>query len=85
MKTSRLRIGRDVRVLRESAGDLHVEGQVRLRPGHVIELLRGDGAGRAESPTTMRVLTWAVAHLGSGGPVYRGRLHREDEMGTNYP
>lgn len=59
-------VGRDIRIVDETAGEVEIESLLRLRPGSVIEV--HDGSIRSAT-----VLTWAVTRLGSEGTFYRGR------------
>jgi hypothetical protein len=69
---SRVRVGRDVQIVRETFDGVALEGRARLRPGHGIELVWDavNGSGLAVRRATVR--SWEVAALGSDGPVYRG-------------
>lgn len=74
---TRVFLGRDVEVVRETKDGLELDGRIRLRPGFVVEVLsvRG-GATRPGGPAV--VWSWRIRALGSRGPIYRGicRWHR---------
>jgi hypothetical protein len=66
----RVRLDRDVVVLGETRDGLLLEGERRLRPGQVVELVRGP---LATPGRTAQVLTWRVVHLGTAGLMFRGQ------------
>jgi hypothetical protein len=68
---SRLMLGPDVRLVEASAGQLWLEGRVRLRPGQSVDLI-GPWPGLPTPPTRAHVVTWRVVRLGREGPYYRG-------------
>lgn len=64
-------------MVESQAGELDVEGALRLRPGSVIDVIDvHDGRARAAT-----VMTWAVTRLGSEGTVYRGRCRWLEPLG----
>jgi len=68
----RLQLGRHLRVIAETDEDVRLEGDARLRPGQIVELV----TATAESGAVGRracVISWTVARLGSGGPIYAGQ------------
>jgi hypothetical protein len=70
--TRRLRLGRDLAVVNRSLDGLDLEGTVRLRPGHPIDLIESLDS----QEVTMRrasVTCWCVAEVGREGTRYRGR------------
>lgn len=65
---TRLRLGRDARVLREDADEVEIESTERLAPGRAVVVFRtGNDAGRVAL-----VSGWRLVRVGSDGPVYRG-------------
>lgn len=73
---SRLRLGRDLRLVSVAERVLWLEGAIRLRPGQAVELI-----GAWPSPIVEprgRVVHWRIIRLGHEGPIYRGcvRLDR---------
>ncbi len=76
MIRSRLEIGREVEAVSENPDGVELRGRIRLHPGHPVDLVvRAPGA----APVARRalVLSWKVAALGSGGPIYRGACRWE--------
>ena len=76
MIRSRLEIGREVEALSENPEGVELRGRVRLHPGHSVDLLMR-GAGTAPVVKRALVLSWKVASLGSGGPMYHGSCRWE--------
>ena len=76
MKT-KVFLGRDVEVVRETKDGLELDGRIRLRPGFVVEVL-SVRAGLASPGGPALVWSWRLHALGSLGPIYRGvcRWHR---------
>jgi hypothetical protein len=74
---SKLVLGRDADVVRETTDGLELDGRVRLRPGFVVEVLPRLGE-RALPCRVALVWTWRLRAVGSNGPIYRGicRWHR---------
>jgi hypothetical protein len=69
---ARIWVGRDVRVVRETADGLEIEGPARLRPGGHVEVVLPRAGGSGIGVRRALVWTWSVAELGSDGPLYRG-------------
>jgi hypothetical protein len=72
----RIQVGRQLRVIRETADEVELEGAMRLSPGRTIEIVVGPG----ETPPVVRpasVLSWSVVRLGKEGPMYRGACRWE--------
>jgi len=68
MMRSRLQLGRDARVLRESDEEVELESRERLAPGRTVIMFRSSNdAGRVAV-----VVGWRLVDVGSQGPVYRG-------------
>ena len=76
---SRLVIGRDAEVIRETDDGVEVEARVRLRPGFVIEVAPRVAGGAGRSGAAL-VWSWRLLAVGSAGPTYRGicRWHRPE-------
>jgi hypothetical protein len=65
---TRLRLGRDARVLREDPDEVEIESTERVAPGRPLVVLRtANDAGRVAV-----VSGWRLVRVGSHGPVYRG-------------
>jgi len=91
MTTWRVVVGRDVNVVREMPDGLDLAGRVRLRPGHLVDVIfPAEGHGRQISRRAF-VLSWAVVSLGSAGPVgspgplYRGICRWDEAYGNSLP
>jgi hypothetical protein len=71
--TPRYRIGRDLTTVDLADEVACLEGQLRLRPGHVIELV---GVPSDHGLRTRRAMveSWSIARLGKNGPIYRGHF-----------
>jgi hypothetical protein len=67
MTRQRIHVGRDVTLLAEHADGIEVEGAVRLRPGHPVDV--GGTTGTTREAT---VWSWVVCRVGMKGPVFRG-------------
>ena len=67
----RVWLGVDVELRSESHEGVHLQGRMRLSPGHVIEIAHEPQAGVVVTRRAL-VCTWLVQKLGSGGPVYHG-------------
>jgi len=72
MRAQRIVLGRDVRLVNETADGIDLEGGARLRPGHVVEVVREATPGRHPEVRIALVCSWAVRSLGSAGPSYGG-------------
>lgn len=72
MTKTRVLVGRDVEVLRETAHGLELAGRLRLRPGQEIELVGGQGSNLGTSARLMTVWSWRIVGAGSTGLTYRG-------------
>ena len=72
MTGRRLKLGRDLEVIRHTPDGLDLEGVVRLRPGQVVDLIGSDDGPSGGLAGRARVQCWSVAQLGSSGPIYRG-------------
>ena len=68
---SRLTLGQDLRLVEASAGQVWLEGCVRLRPGQPIDLI-GPWPGVIDDGGRARVVTWRIVRLTDKGPCYRG-------------
>jgi hypothetical protein len=67
----RLHLGRHLRVIAETVDDIRLEGDTRLRPGEVVELVSST-SGNGPLVRRACVVSWSVARLGNGGPTYTG-------------
>jgi hypothetical protein len=69
MTSRRLQLHRDVVVIAEREDGIEIEGRLRLRPGHPIEI-----ATDASSANLRQALVWSwqVSRVGPNGPMYRG-------------
>ncbi|MEO6223881.1 MAG: hypothetical protein ABIP90_11590 [Vicinamibacterales bacterium] len=76
----RYRVGRDLMPINLTAEDAWLEGRHRLRPGRVIELADVPSSHGPEQRHAM-VESWAVASVGSNGPLYRGRCRWVEPSG----
>jgi len=70
--TSRVHVGRDVRLLEQTDEGIDLEGPARLRPGQMVDLILPGAPGRPGTGRRAEVLTWFVVQLGSGGPTFAG-------------
>jgi hypothetical protein len=70
MTIRRLYIGTQFRVASENSEGIELESRSRLRPGEVIEVVRGQNG--SDSARRAAVVTWAIARLGQSGPTYAG-------------
>jgi hypothetical protein len=65
---SRLQLGRDALVVRETDDEVELESCERLAPGRAVLMFRpGSDRGR-----TALVVAWRLVLMGSQGPLYRG-------------
>ena len=66
----RVLLGRDLQIVAQRADAIELEGAIRLRPGREVDLI----LRTAEAVVIRRAVVWqwAVATVGSGGPVFRG-------------
>ena len=69
----RIQIGYHVRVVAETGDGIHLEGAMRLRPGHLIDLLLDATPGAIGPVRRVFVQSWTIARLGSEGPTYVGQ------------
>ena len=81
MTGRRVRLGRELVVIRETPDGVDVEGVIRLRPGQVVELVAADGGPGVGRGGRARVQSWSVAHVGSSGPIYGGHCAWQDSGG----
>ena len=91
MTSSRVLLGRDVKVVRELPDGLDLAGRVRLRPGHFVDVIFApDGPGQPLSRRAT-VWSWGIVALrssgtsGSPGPLYRGICRWEEPYGNSLP
>lgn len=68
----RIQLGRHVHLVGETGEGVCLEGAARLRPGHFVDLVLDATPGAIRPVRRMFVLSWAVARLGSDGPIYTG-------------
>ena len=83
--SARVTLDRDAVVLERHADRMCLEGRVRLRPGHSVVLLEGDGPFSTGPLQYAVVITWAIARLTDEGPIYRGVCLLDTPWGTRYP
>jgi hypothetical protein len=81
---SRVQLGRDVEVVRETPGGLELDGYVRLRPGFVIELVPAS-SGPAWRGGFAVVWSWKLRAMGRRGPIYRGECRWRRSAGHELP
>jgi len=72
MTGRRLRTGRQVRVINETADGVQLEGLARLHPGETVELVAPVSPNGEPVVRAALVLSWSVAALGKDGPTYQG-------------
>ena len=82
MTGRRLKLGRDLDLVRKTTDGLDLEGPVRLRPGQLVDLIEADhGEGRGVGGRA-KVQSWSVVQLGSSGPIYSGHCAWHDAGGS---
>ncbi len=84
MMHTRVFLGRDVEVVRETREGVELDGRIRLRPGFVVELI----SVRKERPLPAGpaiVWSWRIHALGSDGPIYRGFCRWHAWRGNELP
>jgi hypothetical protein len=59
-------------VVHETSDEVQLEGQTRLAPGQLVELVFTHARSEPSLRRHALVLSWAVATLGKEGPIYRG-------------
>ena len=67
MSQLQLEIGRDARLLSEHTKGVELESELRLRPGHPVDICRPAGARRAAT-----IITWRVFKISDGRLTFRG-------------
>ena len=72
MRTQRVVLHRDARVVQETPEGVRLESAARLRPGHRVELVDEEGSAGTAGVRNALVCSWAIQRLGSNGPVYGG-------------
>jgi hypothetical protein len=72
MTRTRVVVGRDVEVVRETEDGVELAGRVRLRPGHLVELI-GASHSNLGDPRLLTVHCWRVRSVGRDGITYCGR------------
>jgi hypothetical protein len=78
---TRLQLGRDARVLRETDDEVELESAERLAPGRPVLMFRtGNDNGRVAM-----VAGWRLVRMGSHGPVYRGCCRWTTSGGNGLP
>lgn len=77
-------LGRDVEVVRETKDGLELDGHIRLRPGFVVEVLSVRG-GMTTPGGPALVWSWRIHALGSRGPIYRGICRWQRPQGNELP
>jgi len=81
---SRVVLGRDVDVVRQTKDGLELDGYIRLRPGFVVELVAGGGGPRWPGGIAI-VWSWRLRALGRRGPIYRGECRWRRPSGHELP
>lgn len=69
---TRVFIGRDVDVTRETHRGVELTGRLRLRPGFIVDLVPVRPCREPSAVRRALVESWKIRSLGSDGPVYRG-------------
>lgn len=80
IRIPRYRVGRELVAIDTSVDEVVLEGRHRLRPGHLVQLSGVPVAHGVRAGEAM-VECWAIARLGSDGPVYRGRCRWRESSG----
>jgi hypothetical protein len=83
MKT-KIFLGRDVEVVRETKDGLELDGYIRLRPGFLVEVLSVRGGTMTRGGSAV-VWSWRIRALGSRGPIYRGTCRWHRTKGNELP
>lgn len=66
-----IRVGQDLRVVASRATGVELEGEVRLRPGHDVNIhLEGSSSGAAGRPAL--VTAWRVVRISGEQVTFRG-------------
>jgi hypothetical protein len=68
---TRVRLGLDLYVVRETPDGMQVEGRTRLRPGRQVEIAGPPSAGGA-AVRPAQVDSWTIVRIDAAGVVFRG-------------
>ena len=69
---TRVFIGRDVDITRETQTGVELTGRLRLRPGFIVDLVPVRPGHQTSGVRRAFVESWKIRSLGSHGPTYRG-------------
>jgi hypothetical protein len=82
---TRVFLGRDVEVVRETREGLELTGRMRLRPGFMVDLVSVRTATEVSEPRRALVTLWKIRSLGRNGPTYRGFCRWHGGYGHELP
>jgi hypothetical protein len=82
---TRVFLGRDVEVVRETREGLELTGTMRLRPGFMVDLVAVRTSAEVPEPRRAFVALWKIRSLGRNGPTYRGFCRWQAEHGHELP